>query len=272
FFHVISSGGVLVATSERTPAGVFKAIESARVELLPVSPTFLNLCLLTKEYLNYDTSSLRKISYGTEPMPQSTLDAVKKAFPGIVLQQTYGLTEVGIMSSKSREDGSLWVKIGGQGFDTKIVNNRLWVKAQSAMIGYLNSPSPFDDEGWLNTHDIVELDGEFIRFLGRDSEIINVGGEKLFPAEVVNLLISLDNIKDATVRGEQNNLMGQIVVATVNLIESETARDVKRRIRSALKGKVAEYKIPHKIIIADTDQFNERFKRMRLTDMEKVPT
>ena len=118
----------------------------------------------------------------------------------------------------------------------------------------------------------MELDGEFIRFLGRDSEIINVGGEKLFPAEVVNLLISLDNIKDATVRGEQNNLMGQIVVATVNLIESETARDVKRRIRSALKGKVAEYKIPHKIIIADTDQFNERFKRMRLTDMEKVPT
>ena len=263
FFHVISNGGVLVATSERTPAGVFKAVEQARVELLPVSPTFLNLCLLTKEYKNYDISCLNKITYGTEPMPQSTLDALAVEFPNVTLQQTYGLTEVGIMRSKSRDDGSLWVKVGGQGYETKIVDGKLWIKSTSAMLGYLNAPSPFDDEGWFNTHDIVELDGDYIRFKGRDSEIINVGGEKVFPAEVESLLLTLDNIKDVTVHGEKNSLVGQVIVATVNLIQPEPARDLKKRIRRDLKNKTAEFKIPQKIIVAEEEQFNERFKRMR---------
>lgn len=270
FFHVISNGGTLVATSDRTPAGVFKAIEQARAELLPVSPTFLNLCLLTKEHRNFDISCLKKITYGTEPMPQSTLDALTLEFPDITLQQTYGLTEVGILSSKSRSDGSLWVKVGGQGFETKVIDNRLWIKSFSAMLGYLNAPSPFDAEGWLNTHDIVELDGAYIRFMGRDSEIINVGGEKVFPAEVESLLLNIDNIRDVTVRGEHNSLMGQIVVATVNLIDEETAREVKKRIRTALKGQIADYKIPHKVVVAKTDQFNERFKRMRRAAQEET--
>jgi len=263
FFHVISNGGVLVSTSDRTPSGVFKAVEQAKAELLPVSPTFLNLCLLTKEYKNYDISSLQKITYGTEPMPQSTLDALTEEFPHLTLQQTYGLTEVGIMRSKSKADGSLWVRVGGQGYETKIVNGKLWVKSESAMLGYLNAPHPFDDDGWFNTHDIVELDADFMRFKGRDSDIINVGGEKVFPAEVESLLLTLDNIKDATVRGEKNCLVGQVVVATVNLVEPENPRELKKRIRRGLKNRTADFKIPHKVIVAEDEQFNERFKRMR---------
>jgi long-chain acyl-CoA synthetase len=53
-----------------------------------------------------------------------------------------------------------------------------------AMLGYLNATSPFDREGWMNTQDLVEVDGEFVRILGRKSEMINVGGKQVHPIEV----------------------------------------------------------------------------------------
>lgn len=51
----------------------------------------------------------------------------------------------------------------------------LQIKAKSAMLGYLNAPSPFTEDGWFITGDRVEVDGEYIRIMGRDSETINMG-------------------------------------------------------------------------------------------------
>jgi acyl-CoA synthetase (AMP-forming)/AMP-acid ligase II len=264
FFHVIANGGTVVTTSDRTPGNVCKVIQETGIELLPVSPTFLNLMLFSGEHRNYDLGSLKKITYGTEPMPQSTLDRMNSEFPGVVLQQTYGLSELGILRSKSRKDDSLWVKVGGEGFKTRVIDGVLWIKSRSAMLGYLNAPSPFDEEGWFNTRDVVEVDGDHIRILGRDSEIINVGGEKVFPTEVENHVLEIDNIKDVIVFGEAHSLTGQMVVASVNLFEKELNRDVKKRIRMSLRKKVAPFKIPQKVIITEDVHFNERFKRMRL--------
>ena len=180
----LANGGTIVSISDRTPETVCRAIERYRAEVLPTSPTFLNLLLLSGAHLEHDLSSLRLITYGTEVMPASTLARVNEAFPGVRLQQTYGLSELGILRSKSRDDGSLWVKVGGEGYETKIVDNILWIRTRSALLGYLNAPSPFDAEGWFNTQDLVEQDGEWLRFLGRATEIINVGGQKVYPAEV----------------------------------------------------------------------------------------
>ena len=79
------------------------------------------------------------------------------------------------------------------------------------MLGYLNAPSPFDADGWFNTQDAVEQDGEWLRFLGRTSDLINVGGQKVYPAEVESVLLELENVLDVTVRGEPNPIIGQIV-------------------------------------------------------------
>ena len=68
----------------------------------------------------------------------------------------------------------------------------------------------------------VEQDGEWLRFLGRTTEIINVGGQKVYPAEVESALLEMDNVVDATVRGERNPIVGQCVVARVNLREPES--------------------------------------------------
>lgn len=261
--YTLANGGAVVAPPDRAPASVLAAIERHRVELLPTSPTFLNLLLLSGELERYDLSSLRLITYGTEAMPESTLRKTRAAFPHATLQQTYGLTEVGILRSQSRGSDSLWVRVGGEGYETKVVNGRLWVRASSAMLGYLNAPSPFDEEGFLDTGDRVEVDGEWLRILGRESEIINVGGNKVYPAEIEDALLQLAGVEDAAVHGEANPITGQVVAAAVVLSGDESAAAFKARMRQALKDKLPAWKIPARITLSAAPLHSARFKRMR---------
>ena len=117
-------------------------------------------------------------------MSEALLRQLNQILPNVHLLQKYGVTEVGTLRSKSRSDDSLWVRVGGEGFQTRIVDGLLEIQAQSAMLGYLNAPSPFTADGWFQTGDEVEVDGEWIKILGRRSEIINVGGRKVYPAVV----------------------------------------------------------------------------------------
>lgn len=259
----LAQGGTIVTIRERQPESICRTIAKHQVQVLPTSPTFLNLLLLSEEHRRHDLSSLELITYGTEPMPASTLERLRRVFPRVRFLQTYGLSELGILKSRSREDGSLWVQVGGEGYQTRIVDGVLWIKAETAMLGYLNAPSPFDAEGWFNTQDAVEQDSDWIRILGRTTDLINVGGQKVYPAEIESVLLEMDNVLDVTVHGEPNPLVGQCVVARVNLLRSEAATDFKARMRRHCQRRLAPYMIPVKVEIVDAEQFNVRCKRMR---------
>ncbi|MEI7504378.1 MAG: fatty acid--CoA ligase family protein, partial [Paludibacter sp.] len=262
-FHTLSNGGVVLTLKDRQPESICAFIEKHKIELLPASPTFLNLLLISESYKGYDLSSLKLISYGTEPMPMSTLERLKKTFPEIKLLQTYGLIELGVMRSKSKSDDSLWVKVGGEGYETRVVNDLLEIKAESAMLGYLNAASPFTEDGWFMTGDQVEVDGEYIKILGRKSEIINVGGEKVYPQEVESVIQELDNIAEVTVYGEKNPIMGNIVCAKVRLLKDEDAKEFTKRLKIYCKQKMQSFKVPVKVVIATEEQFGERYKKKR---------
>jgi len=261
--YTLSNGGCVITVQDRSPDAVCRTIEQHRAELLPTSPTFINLLLLSEAYARRDLSSLRLVTYGTEVMPESTLARFRELFPNVQLQQTYGLSEVGILRSKSKSSDSLWVKIGGEGFETRIVDGMLEVKAHSAMIGYLNAPTPFTEDGWFQTGDVVEVDGEYMRFRGRASEIINVGGEKVYPAEVESVLQTMDGVDDVAVSGEANAITGHIVKAKVKLNSDETVAQFSKRMRVFCRGKLHSFKIPQKVVLVDEGMHGERFKKMR---------
>ena len=262
-FRVLSSGGCLVTVEERTPDAVLKAVEDYKVQLLPTSPTFLNLILVSEAYLRHDLSSLKTISYGTEPMPENTLKRLHELFPRIQLVQTYGLSELGILRSKSRSSDSVWVKVGGPGFETRIVNGLLEVKAESAMLGYINAAPPFTNDGWFATDDAVEMDGEFIKILGRQSEIINIAGQKVFPAEVENVICELDNVAEVLIYPEKNALLGQIVCAKVRLKNVEEHKKFISRLKDHCRTKLAAFKIPMRVTIGLAPLHSSRFKKRR---------
>lgn len=262
-FHILGSGGTALASRDRSPDNVCEMIERHRVELLPASPTFLNLLLLSDAYKRYDLGSLRVITYGTEPMPQSTLDRLQAVFPGVKLKQTYGLIELGVLQSQSKGNDSLWMKMGGAGFETRVVDGILQIRAESAMLGYLNAPSPFTEDGFFVTGDMVETDGEYFRVLGRRSELINVGGEKVYPQEVEEAMLQLGSVADVVVYGERNPLTGNIVCARVVQREREDKAVYIARLKKQLKARLQPYQVPVKIFVEQDPAVSERFKKVR---------
>lgn len=264
--YTLSNGGCIITVEQRDPDSVLNAVEKHKAELLPTSPTFLNLMLLSEAYKRYDLSSLRIITYGTEPMPEHTLKRLHQLFPRLTLQQTYGLSELGILQSKSREPNSLWVKVGGEGFETRVVDGVLHIKARSSMLGYLNAPSPFTDDGWFDTNDMVEVDGEYLRILGRKSDLINVGGEKVYPAEVENVIQELEAVAEVTVYGEQNAITGNIVcadVTPVSPLESSQQQELVSLVKQHCRERLQRYKVPLRVNVVSENQHSERFKKVR---------
>lgn len=261
-------GGTIVTPANRTPDAVCAAIERHRVQLLPTSPTFINMLLISEAYKKYDLSSLELITYGTEPMPTTTLAALRATFPLVKLKQTYGLSELGIMPTQSKSSDSLWMKLGSDGFEHRIVDGVLWIRSECAMLGYLNAASPFNAEGWFNTQDIVETEGDYLKVLGRRSEIINVGGEKVYPNEVENALLAAGNVRDATVSAKANPITGQVVVARISLIEPEDRAAAVTRLRQFCSTRLERHKVPVKIEISDAVHHGDRFKKTRTAVLE----
>jgi acyl-CoA synthetase (AMP-forming)/AMP-acid ligase II len=219
--------------------------------------------LLSEAYKRHDLSSLKLVTYGTEVMPESTLQRFHNLFPDVRLQQTYGLSEVGILRSKSLSSDSLWVKIGGEGFQTRVVGGLLEIKAESAMVGYLNAPSPFTEDGWFKTGDSVLVDGEFFRIMGRASELINVGGLKVYPAQIESVIQQMPGVEDVAVVGAPNAITGQIVTARVRVSTGEDLATFRRRMREFCAGRLEPFMIPQRVVFADKEMHGDRFKKMR---------
>ncbi len=141
-------------------------------------------------------NSLKIIFYGTERMDQPTLERLYYQFPKVEFRQTYGMSELGIRRIKSKSRDSHYMSVVGEGVETKILVDIVHIKAENRMIGYLNAPSPFDEELWYCTKDIVtsENDG-YLTITGRDSDVINIGGLKFMPSEVKRECLGIKGVK-----------------------------------------------------------------------------
>ena len=262
-YSILSQGGCLLTLSTKNPDEVLSQIEKHKIELLPTTPTFLNMVLLTEGYKRHNLSSLKVITYGTENMQESILKRLNVLLPHVHFQQTYGLSEVGILRSKSESSNSLFVKLGGAEFQTRVVDGEMQIKSDYLMLGYLNAPSPFTQDGWFKTGDQVEVKGEYLKILGRTSDLINVGGQKVFPAEVESLLMNLKGVLDVTVYSEKNPLIGQILCVRVKLSTKEMRGDFTKRMRKELSGILEEYKMPMKVEVVEEIVSNDRLKKVR---------
>jgi len=263
FLYSISTGGVLVNVKDRMPESVCAAIARHKVDLLPTTPSFLNLFLLSGAQKRHDISSLKRITYGTEVMHTTTLSALHSLLPQVTLHQTYGLSELGVLRTKSKSSDSKWVRVGGEHIETKVHDGTLWIRTPNAMLGYLNAPNPFDSEGWYNTEDMVEVDGDYFRFHGRKSEVINVGGLKVFPGEVEEVLMQMPEIMEACIHGEKNALFGSIIVATIRTKSKKTNDELRKSIRAFCLRHLARHKIPGKFKFSQESQYGLRFKKLR---------
>ena len=264
--NILSMGATMIIPEDRNADNICKLLQDYKIMVLPSSPTFLNLILMSKAYEKYDLSFLRMITYGTEAMPESLLERLKEAFPKVKFLQTFGTSETGIANTASKSSNSTFMKIDDPSLEYKIVENELWLRSKTQILGYLNySMDSFTSDGWFKTADLVEetKDG-YIKIIGRSKEIINVGGQKVLPNEVETVILQMPQIQDCMVYGEKSVITGQTVVCDVVL--KELAQNIKKDIRVFCKDKLDAYKIPTKVNVVEKTNFGSRFKKIRRKD------
>ena len=260
-FGSLAAGSLLVVPATRSPADVAAAIARHRVAVLPASPTFLNLLMAAG--VTDGLSSLRVITYGAEPMPDNLLVRLKAVFPRVRFIQTFGTSETGIIRTASPAEGSAFLRFEDPHLEWKVVDDELWLRSRTQVAGYLNASNErFTVDGWFRTGDKVEQgpDGT-LRILGRMGETINVGGEKLMPAEVEAVILDVAGVVDCRVRGEAHPLTGQTVVADVVGRDADPEA-LRSAIRVACRERLARHKVPTRVTFVASVS-GDRMKKIR---------
>ena len=264
--NILSMGATMIIPQNRNADDICRLIQDYKITVLPSSPTFLNLILINRSYEKYDLSSLRMITYGTETMPEGLLNRLKAVFSKVKFLQTFGTSETGIASTSSKSSNSTFMKIDDENLEYRVVDNELWLRSKTQILGYLNrSMESFTNDGWFKTGDVVEIDNDgFIKIIGRNKEIINVGGQKVLPSEVESVLLGMDEIEDCLVYGEQNAITGQSVSCDVVLKHGIDDSGFKILVRKFCKDKLDNFKIPTRVNVVQKTEFTERFKKSRI--------
>ena len=260
FFYSFFAGSKIVFPEGRDPNYIWKLIEKQNIELLPTSPTFLRLSKASVDFSSMSLENLKLITYGTELMEESLLHWYIDKFPHADFRQTYGLSELGILRIKGEEKNSLFITIGGK-TEYKIIDNVLHIKAENPMLGYLNAENPFDKDGYYNTKDIVEKKGDYFKIIARETDLINIGGQKINPLDLETFLLSISEIKDASVYGVPNKILGNTLKLDVEFIQGLHLE--KKELNKIILDKFPTIYRPSSISFISEPQYNHRYKKMR---------
>jgi acyl-CoA synthetase (AMP-forming)/AMP-acid ligase II len=256
--HTLFNKGVVIAPESRTVDSILETCGKYNVEVLPTTPTFLRMMLMSGAVPSKVPDCLKVITYGTERMDQPTLDDLCALLPNVDFRQTFGMSELGIVRVKSEARNSLYMKVGGEGVETRVVDSVLQIRSSSRMLGYLNAPSPFDAEGWYDTKDVVEVKDQYYKVTGRISDVINVGGLKFMASEVERVALQFPNVSLVKAMPKPNPITGQHVELLVQAT-SEGAVD-KAALLDFLKDKLQPHMVPKRLRI-ETVAVGHRMKK-----------
>lgn len=256
--HTLFNKGVVIAPEYRTVESILETCRKFDVEALPTTPTFLRMMLMSGAVPGNVPDCLKVITYGTERMDQATLDELCKLLPNVDFRQTFGMSELGILRVKSEARDSIYMKVGGEGVETRVVDGVLHIRSSSRMLGYLNAPSPFDADGWYDTKDVVDVRDQYYKVIGRVSDVINVGGLKFMASEVERVALEFPNVSLVKAMPKQNPITGQHVELLVQPT-TEGAVD-KVALMAFFKERLQQHMVPKRICIGSV-VVGHRFKK-----------
>ncbi len=262
-FTALITGSTLVFPEERSPSAMLRAITINKVNILPASPSLLNLLILEMELSNADLSHVKLVTFGTEPMPEQLLKRVKAHFKSARLIQTFGTSETGIAPGGAPL-GDCRLKISDENYHIKIVDGELWIKSNQSAVGYAHqNPGEFLNDGWFRTGDIAEIDKDgFLLIKGRKNDWINVGGEKVLPNEIEEKAMQVEGVVDCTAYGIPNIITGEAVGLKVHTKRADTEK-LKNELLLHLRSHLQTFKVPVKVKFESEMATTERFKKNR---------
>jgi long-chain acyl-CoA synthetase len=265
-FGMLSRGGTVITVERFYPEKALDDIERLRPTVFQGVPPMYNVLLKQPDLEKRDISSVVFCLSAATKMPENLIRQVEERLKWRYAE-AWGLTEVSCVGSTAHYSET---RLGscGKGMDDarmKVVDENgrtlppgqqgeLCVRGTCVTKGYLNKPEAtkevFDPEGWFHSGDIAFMDEDgFAYIVDRKKDMINVGGEKVFPSEVEDMMLAHPKIKDMVIVGIPDEVKGEAPKAFIQLKEGETAD--AEEIREFCKPRMAPYKVPVAVEFVD---------------------
>ena len=241
----VEGGGIMMVQSSESPEAIVGAMQLHRVRFATGTPSFWRRLLLFAPHDLLREIDLQLISLGGENADQHVLDALRRHFPNARIIHIFATTELGRCFSVTDGHAGFPARFlkhpSPDGVELKIENGELIVRSANRMIGYDARVSAgrhgLRSDGWIATGDLVKVTGDRVHFIGRSTEMINVGGTKVSPLEVENFLLRVDGVASARVYPKKSTIAGQLVACEIVLESGFEAEDVRRAIqRQCMEG------------------------------------
>ena len=225
WLQAVLTGGRLVVPASRDPDVVAKALADEQVAILPATPTLLRRLVTSADPALLQQAALDRITLGGEAADAALLEHATKTFPRVKITQVYATTELGEVYR---------VADGRPGFPAAWLGKalpggpRLSLRTDGELLVRLSR-----DTAEIGTGDLVERRGDRYEFTGRRSDVIVVGGAKVYPKRVEELIRSVPGVVEARVYGLPSAVTGELVAQQ----KGEKVKVFKKRRRSTYRRK-----------------------------------
>lgn len=284
---VLACGGTVVVLPAFDPEAVLSAVQRYRVTDLTLTSTMLYRLLDSQNLASYDTSSLKRITYGASPTSVARIRQALNHF-GPVLVGAYGQTEAPMFISRlAATDHYLDGKIApherlrsvghattastlcifddrGQPMPASQIGE-IGVRGEFTMSGYYRDPVATAERqigGFQRTGDVGFIDAEgCLTIVGRRPDLIITGGFNVYPAEVEEAILALPGVREAAVFGVPDEDWGEAVTGAVTLAD-DVPRDPDA-LRHSLRHVLGGVKTPKVIHVVDELPRNDHGKILK---------
>lgn len=262
----------VVITASTDPATLLGLVARERITTFLSVPTIFQRILALPDLARHDASSLRLMAYAGSVMPVATIRGLREHFPNVELHNFFGLTETISMThvlsgadADARPDsiGRLLPFVEARVADPVTLAPRapgevgeLLFAREEVIPGYWNQPGRLeealvqaDGRTWFRTGDLALVDAEGFFFIrGRSKDMIIVGGENVYAAEVEGVLLSHPGVLEAAVKGVPatgvRQALGELVQGYVVVRDPQLT---ERDLRAWCFERLASFKVPYRI-------------------------
>lgn len=247
FLQAVCGGSALIFPDVHAEMGAQVEFLAARgCNALSATPTLWRKILMMPESR---ALPLRHISMGGEIADRRVLEAVTTAWPEARVRHIYASTEAGVgFSIADGKPGfpAAFLEAPPPGVELRVDDaNMLWLRPAVRGQDYIQRDLRIEgDEGWIPSGDIIRLEGDRFLFCGRENGAINVGGNKVFPQEVEEVILQVPGVAAAVVAGRANPIMGQLVEVRVVAQPGIAEEALRPVILSACREKLQRWQIP----------------------------
>lgn len=226
----------------------------ARVEFASATPSYWRWLLAMAGSRLLAKIPLKQITLGGEAVDQATLDALHRTFPNTRLVHIYATTELGrcfsVTDGLAGFPARFLEEASRDGVEMRVEDGELVVRSANAMMTYEQARgSPRED--WFPTGDLVKTEGDRVYFVGRKTDMINVGGNKVYPLEIEDIIRGVPGVADTRVYGEASSVVGELVKCDVVVERGYDASEVEAAIRRRTLAVLNSFQRPRLIAIVD---------------------